>query len=84
VNTSAGDVAEVPSGVVTVTSGVPEPDGEVTVMEPDVSAVTVPGLLAPKSTAVAFSRFDPEMVTPVPPPAGPVVGLMPVTIGAAT
>jgi hypothetical protein len=68
--------------VVTVTSGVPEPDGDVTVMEPDVSAVTVPGLLPPKSTAVAFARFDPVMVTLVPPARGPELGLIDDTTGA--
>ena len=81
-NTSVGPVAEIPPGVVTVTSDVPEPGGEVTVMEPDASPVTAPGLLAPKSTAVALSRFDPVMVTLVPPAAGPEVGLIIATVGA--
>ena len=79
-NWSAGEVAEVPLGVVTVTSTVPVPAGEVAVIEPAVSAVMVAALV-PKSTAVAPERLVPVMVTEVPPPAGPVVGLMEVTVG---
>ncbi len=78
---SALEVAEVPPAVVTVTSTVPVPAGEVTVMEAAVSAVTAPAVV-PKSTAVAFARLVPVTVTLVPPPAGPEVGPTAVTVGA--
>ncbi len=71
-----------PPRVITVTSTVPAPTGEVTVMEPAVSAVIVPGLAVPKSTAVAFARLFPVTVTLVPPVPGPEVGLTTVTVGA--
>ena len=38
----------------------------------------------PKSTAVAPVKFVPVMTTLVPPPARPLVGLSPVTVGAHT
>ncbi len=80
---SALEVADVPLGVVTVMSTVPVPLGEVTVMEPVVSAVIVPGLAVPKSTAVALDKLEPLMVTVVPPAVGPLVGLTTVTVGSA-
>ncbi len=52
-------------------------------MEPAVSAVIVPGLALPKSTAVALVRLLPVTVTLVPPAPGPEVGLTTVTVGAA-
>lgn len=56
VNSSAGEVAELPTDVVTVTSTVPIPSaGLVTVMELAELAVMVPGV-NPKSTAVALLR----------------------------
>ena len=79
---SALEVAEVPPAVVTVTSTVPVPAGEVTVMEVAVSAVTVPAVV-PNLTAVAFARLVPVTVTLVPPAPGPEVGLTAVTVGAA-
>ena len=79
-NSSAGEVAEVPPGVVTVTSTVPLPAGEVAVIEVAESAVIV-AAFDPKSTALAPSRLVPVMVTLVPPPVGPLVGLMPVPTG---
>ena len=79
---SALEVAEVPPAVVTVTSCVPAPAGEVTVMDPAASAVTVPAVL-PNLTAVAFARLEPVTMTLVPPAAGPEVGLTAVTVGAA-
>ena len=39
--------------------------------------------VAPNSTAVAPVKLVPVMVTDVPPAGGPLVGLMPVTVGAA-
>ena len=54
----------------------------------EVSELTVMWLAAiacaafePKSTAVAPVNPVPVMVTEVPPPGGPVLGLIPVTIG---
>ena len=73
--------AEVPLGVVTVTSTVPVPAGEVTVRLVAVTTlIEVPGLV-PKSTAVAPVKLVPLTVTEVPPPAGPLFGLTPVTVG---
>ena len=59
-----------PPGVVTVTSTVPLPAGEVAVIEVAVSTVMVAALPVPKSTAVAPQRLVPVMVTLVPPPSG--------------
>ena len=76
-------MAEMPPGVVTVTSVVPTaPDGDVTVMEVPAPLTTtpVPGL-APKSTAVAPARFVPVTVTELPPVVVPVRGANPVTVG---
>ena len=72
-----------PPAVVTVTSTVPVPGGEVTVTELAVFAV-IDAPVEPKWTAVAEPRFEPEMTTLVPPDAGPEVGEMPVTAGAGT
>ncbi len=52
-------------------------------MEPVVSAVIVPGLAVPKSTAVAPLRLEPLTVTEVPPAVGPLVGVTTVTVGSA-
>ena len=53
-----------PPAVVTVTATVPEPAGELTVIE---VAVSARGAVAvdPKSTAVALARLVPVMVTVV-------------------
>ena len=40
--------------------------------------------LSCRSTPVAPARLVPKIVTGVPPAAGPLVGLRPVTVGAAT
>ncbi len=80
---SALEVGDVPIGVVTVTSTMPVPAGEVTVMEPAVSAVIVPGLALPKSTTVAFAKLVPVTVTMVPPATGPALGLTAATVGTA-
>ena len=74
-------MAEVPPPVVTVTSTVPVPGGEVTVMESAESAMTVPAVV-PNLTAVAFARLAPVTVTLVPPATGPALGLTAVTVGA--
>ena len=75
-------VALVPLGVVTVTSTVPDPGGEVAVISHSLTSVTFVAPLDPKSTVVAPVRFVPEIVTLVPPPVGPEDGLIPVTAGA--
>jgi hypothetical protein len=73
----------VPFGVVTVTSTVPVPAGEVAVMEVALLTTTPVAALAPKWTAVAPVNPVPVMVTLVPPAAGPDDGLTEVTVGAA-
>jgi hypothetical protein len=40
--------------------------------------------VAPNETPVAPVRFVPVIVTDVPPPVGPLAGLIPVTVGATT
>jgi hypothetical protein len=76
--------AEVPLGVVTVSTTDPAPDGAVTVSEVELTTLMeVPGFAVPKSTAVAPVKPVPVTVTEVPPAAGPLAGLTPVTVGAA-
>ena len=72
-----------PPAVVTVTSTVPVPAGDVAVMDVAVFAVTV-AVTVPNFTAVALPRLVPVIVTEVPPAAKPVTGEMPVTVGAST
>jgi hypothetical protein len=85
VNWSFALVAEVPPGVVTVTSTVPAaPAGAVAVIEVALTTVKVEAAVAPNFTAVAPVKLVPVMVTEVPPPVEPEVGLTPVTVGAAT
>ena len=83
-NWSAAEVAEVPPVVVTVTSTVPVPAGDVAVIEVDETTVKAVAAVVPKFTAVAPVKPVPVMVTAVPPVAGPVAGLTDVTVGAAT
>ena len=81
-------VAEVPLGVVTVTSTVPVPGpasveaGEVTTILPAVFEVMVPGLPAPKSTVGIPEKPVPLTVTVLPPAWGPLFGTTPVTVGS--
>ena len=84
VNSSAGETADVPPGVVTVTFTTPVPAGLSAVIEVSLTTVTFVAAVVPKSTAVAPVKPVPVIVTRVPPAAGPVVGLKPVTVGAAT
>jgi hypothetical protein len=79
VNTSSGLVAEVPAGVVTVTSAVPVPAGAVAVMEVSEFTVKLLAGALPNFTAVAPVKPLPDTVTTVCPAAGPNVGLMLVT-----
>ena len=83
VNLSLADVADVPPAVVTVTSTVPEPPGEVTVTDVAVLAVTAAEAV-PNLTDVAEPRLVPVTTTLVPPVEGPEVGAIEVTVGAAT
>lgn len=82
---SAVEVAEVPPGVVTVTSSVPAvPVGSVAVIWV-LEFTTKPGAgVVAKSTALAPVRLVPVMTTLVPPVTGPVEGLRAVTVGAGT
>ena len=81
---SAVTTALVPAGVVTRTSTVPMPGGAVATIlladdsENDAAAVV------PNLTALAPLKTLPVIVTLVPPTAGPLVGLRPLTAGAAT
>jgi hypothetical protein len=80
VNWSLDDVTVVPLAVVTVTSTVPVPFGDVVEIDVAVFFVIDAGVL-PNFTAVALPRLVPVMVTKVPPDTGPVAGEMPVTVG---
>ena len=82
-NWSAADVALVPPAVVTVTSTVPDPAGEVAVS--DVALLNVTGLatVGPNITVALEVKLVPVIVTMVPPAAGPLLGLTPATVGAA-
>ena len=77
-------MALVPPAVVTVTSTVPVPAGEVAVIWFALMTVNEAAALPPNLTAVAPEKFVPVMVTLVPPDGGPVFGLTLVTVGAAT
>jgi hypothetical protein len=85
VNWSAGEIAEVPPTVVTVTSTVPaELAGEVAVTSVSESTVKPAAGVVPKVTAAASLKPVPEIVTEVPPAVGPEVGAIELTVGAAT
>ena len=83
-NLSALLVGLAPLGVVTVTSTVPALSaGEVQVMEVSETTLTLVAAVTPKLTAVAPVKPTPLMVTVVPPAAGPLLGLRPITaVGA--
>ena len=78
---SEGEDGLVPKAVVTVTSTVPEPAGEVAVIDVGPLTVVPVALAVPNVTTGLPAKLVPEMVTAVPPPAGPVAGLRPVTAG---
>src|SRR5665213_2262560 len=84
VNTSAGDVVEVPPTVVTVRSPVPVPAGAVAVTWVSDTTVNVVAGIEPNVTAVTPVKPEPVTVTLVPPAMGPLVGLIAVIVGAAT
>jgi hypothetical protein len=81
VNRSAELVALVPAAVVTVTSRVPIPAGEVAVIWVALLTVKEPAALLPNLTAVAPEKLVPVMVTLVPPGGGPVFGMTLITVG---
>jgi hypothetical protein len=74
--------ALVPAAVVTFTSTVPVPAGDVAVMVESLPTEYVAAAVAPNFTADAPVKFVPVIVTEVPPPLGPDDGLTPVTVGA--
>ena len=81
-NLSLAPVAEVPLAVVTVTSTVPVPDGELTVRVVELVTLTEVPAVEPKSTVVEpETKPVPVTVTGVPPAWGPLVGLTLVTVG---
>ena len=80
-NWSEDDVALVPPGVVTVTSTVPAPAGEIAVILVAELTVKLEALLIPNITVVAPVNPVPVIVTVVPPTNGPLVGEMLVTAG---
>jgi hypothetical protein len=81
-NWSKAPVAEVPLGVVTVTSTVPEPDGDVAVTCVSETTLKLAAVVVPKDTLVAPVNPDPVIVTEVPPAVGPEDGEIEVTVCA--
>ena len=77
-------MALVPPVVVMRTSTVPVPAGAVAVICVALLTVKPVAAVAPKVTAVVVLKFVPVMTSVLPPVAGPVVGEMLVTVGAAT
>ena len=61
----------------------PVPAGLLAVIVVSLTTVTPVAAVVPKFTAVAPVKPVPVIVTGVPPASGPLVGLMPVTAGAA-
>ena len=82
-NWSAADVAEVPPAVVTLMSTVPVPAGDVAVIDVAELNVKPAAAVAPNVTFVTPVKLVPVIVTTVPPVAGPAVGEIEVTVGAA-
>ena len=74
----------VPPGVVTVNATCPaDPGGLVAVISVEESTTKLDAAAEPKPTAVAPERFDPSIVTVVPPAVVPSVGLRALTVGDA-
>ena len=82
VNWSAELVALVPPGPVTLTSTVPDPAGDVTVIDVAETTLTPVPALPPNATVSPDAKPVPVIVTAVPPAAGPVAGESPLTAGA--
>jgi hypothetical protein len=68
--------------VVTVTSCVPVPLGEVAVSKPEEITLTSVAGVDPKSTVVEDVKPEPLMTTSVPPAGGPAGGDTDVTVGS--
>jgi hypothetical protein len=84
VNWSGALTAEVPPGLVTVMSTVPDaPAGDVAVMDVGEFTVKLGAPLVPNFTPVVPPKLVPVIVTVVPPLGGPAVGLIAVTAGLA-
>jgi len=89
VNRSADDMADLPPNVATVTSTDPAPAGATAVSEVAEVKVTLVAGVKPNATVAKGDMKPlpvkpvPVMMTRVPPVSGPVVGLMPVTVGTA-
>jgi len=83
-NWSAALVALVCPATVTVTSTGPTPAGLVALQVVVLAQLTAVPAAGPKRTAVppeAVLKLVPLIVTTVPPAAGPLVGLIPLTVG---
>ena len=79
---SAALVADVPFGVVTVTSTVPDdPAGDTAVKVVDEATLNDTAAIEPNLTAVAPLKPLPVTVTEVPPAIEPVFGLTEETVG---
>src|SRR5271166_1270298 len=83
VKRSAGPVAVMPPGVVTVTSTVPAAAaaGEVAVICVGDSTCTAVASVEPKLTVELFVKWVPVILTSVPPVSGPSAGWMLATVG---
>jgi hypothetical protein len=80
---SADEVADVPAPVATVTSIVAALwAGAVAVIWVEEFTEKLVAAVTPKETAVTPTKLVPVIVTVVPPPVGPEVGLTAVTVGA--
>jgi hypothetical protein len=84
VKSSAAVSALVPDALVTRTLTVPLPAGLVAVHWFAVAQTTLVPALAPKATPVTPVKFEPVIVTTVPPPVGPNIGPIFVTTGGET
>ena len=72
-----------PPSVVTVTSTVPLPAGDVAVIEVALLITTEAAAVLPNLTVEAPVKLVPVIVTLVPPVVGPLVGEIDVTVGAS-
>jgi hypothetical protein len=75
-------MALVPPVAVTLTLTVPVPAGAVAVIWVSLSTVKLLAAVDPKLTPLALVNPLPEIVTLLPPPTGPLLGLTPVTTGS--
>jgi len=74
-----------PSGLVATTLTMPPSavwTGAVAVIEVLFTTVTPVAAVPPRLTVAPVKKFVPVIVTPVPPPTGPVLGVIDVTVGA--